>query len=137
MSSTQEAEAHTGLYAFRSPRDGNVLVFDERHPGEGYVQFFSPARGEFRKFLREAARTKLERITDAAVCAPAFAAYLVYRATLPALPAARPSTRSGVTRGIAPAVAGRGPELQAVLQRLDVRDPSPLFVTGRAGTGGC
>ena len=135
MPSIQNADPHAGLHAFLNPRDGDLLVFDEGNPGEGYVQFFSPGRGELRKFLREAARTNFERVTDTAVCAPAFSAYLQYRTTAPAAPAKRRDRATGAREHVVPEVPGQSQELRAVLRRLDLRDPKPLFVTGRAGTG--
>lgn len=135
MSPTADVDCHSGLHAFRNPRDGDLLVFDELHPGDGYVQFFSPGRGELRKFLREAARTNFERISDEALCAPAFAAYVRYRASMPVESARRPAKSGGVTTHVLRRVSGQSEELRAVLRRLDVRDPKPLFVTGRAGTG--
>lgn len=135
MTPRHVAGEHAGLHAFRNPRDGDLLVFDERHPGDGYVQFFSAERGELRKFLRDAARTSFERVTEGALCAPAFTAYLRYRAAAPT-EAVKPAGRSaGGARHVMPEVPGQSAELRAVVRRIDVRDPAPLFVTGRAGTG--
>ena len=143
MSSTPPAPTasadplHTdaGLHLLRFTRDGDLLVFDDKRPGEGFAQFYSLERNELRKFVRDAVRTKLERVRDRDLCQSAFDRYRAYLASLP--PEKTPTPRKAVqaARRLAAVESGGSAELAELYDRLDVRDPRPLFVTGRAGTG--
>ncbi|MDQ8161379.1 MAG: AAA family ATPase [Gemmatimonadota bacterium] len=130
-----------GLHLLRFTRDGDLLVFDEKRPGEGFAQFYSLERNELRKFVREAVRSKLERVRDPVQQQSAFDTYRAYLATLPPpkVPTPRPAV-AATHRAAAGAAEGThervgSNELAELYDRLDVRDPGPLFVTGRAGTG--
>ena len=61
-----------GLHLLRFTRDGDLLVFDDKRPGDGFAQFYSLERNELRKFVREAVRSKLERVRDRDLCQSAF-----------------------------------------------------------------
>ena len=137
----------SALHVYRFQRDDDVLVFDPSHPGSGYVQFFSLDRDDVRKFVRDAVRPQLVRITDPTHRDAALAQYARWRAAQPVAPAtapptARPQTaRRTVTRQVreAPATPTRdirpSPELDALLAYVARGRTRPLFVTGRAGTG--
>lgn len=124
-----------GLHLLRFTRDGDLLVFDEKRPGDGFAQFYSLERNELRKFVREAVRTKLERVRERDLCQSAFDRYRAYLASLP--PEKPPAPRKMVLAARGPANGNRADsaELAELYDHLDVRDPRPLFVTGRAGTG--
>ena len=124
-----------GLHLLRFTRDGYLLVFDDKRPGDGFAQFYSLERNELRKFVRDAVRSKLERVRDRDLCQSAFDRYRAYLASLP--PEKSPTPRKAVqaARRMAAVEAGGSAELAELYDRLDVRDPRPLFVTGRAGTG--
>lgn len=127
---------------YRFQRDGDVLVFDPAHPGEGFVQFFSVERGELRKFVRGAVRPQLERVTMPDVRHNALATYAAWRGAQPADAPPSPARRAqGTAAAVAPprpsAVVplGVGPELAGLLEQVARRPSGALFVTGRAGTG--
>jgi ATP-dependent DNA helicase PIF1 len=137
-SPSEPLHTDAGLHLLRFTRDGDLLVFDEKRPGEGFAQFYSLERNELRKFVREAVRTKLERVRDPALQQSAFDTYRAYLATLPPPVVPTPRTQVRAARRDAERrhdSVGGGAELAELYDRLDVRDPQPLFVTGRAGTG--
>ena len=133
--SAQPLHTDAGLHLLRFTRDDDLLVFDEKRPGDGFAQFYSLERNELRKFVREAVRTKLERVSAVDLCQPAFDRYRAYLASLP--PEKTPTPRKVVqsARRLAYVESGGSAELADLYDRLDVREPRPLFVTGRAGTG--
>lgn len=124
-----------GLHLLRFTRDGDLLVFDEKRPGDGFAQFFSLERNELRKFVRDAVRTKLERVREQDLCQSAFDRYRAYLASLPPEKAPTPRPNVVAARRVADVERGASVELAVVYDHLDERHPRPLFVTGRAGTG--
>lgn len=126
------------LRVYRFQRDGDVLVFDPQHPGEGFVQFFSVERGELRKFVRDAVRPQLLRVHEHEVREGALAAYATWRAALaPAVAADSAPTRVLRVTPRARVVREQpvSPDFAALVARVGQSSARPLFVTGRAGTG--
>lgn len=130
------------LKVYRFQRDGDVLVFDPAHPGEGFVQFFSTTRGEIRKFVRDAVRPQLAPLDDEAVRGAAFVAYRSWRTAQPTADTISPE--AGSSRAPSPRVPARprvmrevpdSPDLAALAAHVARASARPLFVTGRAGTG--
>ncbi len=126
------------LRVYRFQRDGDVLVFDPQHPGEGFVQFFSVERGELRKFVREAVRPQLLRVHEHEVRVEALSVYTRWRAAQ-SPPVAEPSRPSRVLQVTPRARVVRQQPVSKHFATLvaQVAQPGvrPLFVTGRAGTG--
>lgn len=125
---------------YRFQRDGDVLVFDSRHPGEGFVQFYSVERRELRKFVRDAVRPQLERVDEEVIRAEALGAYAEWLARQPAAPTAPtagPTTRVLQVTPRARVVREQpvNADFAALVTRLGTGSSRPLFVTGRAGTG--
>ena len=133
--SAEPLHTDAGLHLLRFTRDGDLLVFDEKRPGEGFAQFYSLERNEVRKFVREAVRTNLERVRAVDLCQSAFDRYRAYLASLPPEKAPIPRKVVRSARRLANVESGGSAELAELYDRLDVREPRPLFVTGRAGTG--
>lgn len=124
------------LRVYRFQRDGDVLVFDPAHPGEGFVQFFSPARGEVRKFVRDAVRPQLERLDDATVRSAALSAYAAWRHAQPVpAPDASPRVLQVAPRTRVVRETPVSPDLATLVRLVGAPGRRPLFVTGRAGTG--
>lgn len=129
------------LQVYRFQRDGDVLVFDPAHPGEGFVQFFSVERGEVRKFVRDAVRPQLARVQEDGVRSAALTAYRSWRATQPTPVAA--DAAAGATRRTMQVTARArvvrerpvSPDFAALVAAAARPSARPLFVTGRAGTG--
>ncbi len=138
LGAAEPLHTDAGLHLFRFTRDGDLFVYDEKRPGEGFAQFYSLERNELRKFVRDAVRTKLERVRDRDRQQSAFDTYRAFLATLPPekVPTPRKVVQASrrVAEGTFHGVDG-GQELAELYDRLDARDPRPLFVTGRAGTG--
>lgn len=129
------------LKVYRFQRDGDVLVFDPDHPGEGFVQFFSVQRTELRKFVRDAVRPQLARVEEHGVRSEALRAYVAWRTAQPAPDAAAPdgvrSRRVLQVTSRARVVRERpvSPDFATLVAAAARPGTRPLFVTGRAGTG--
>jgi hypothetical protein len=126
------------IRVYRFQRDGDVLVFDPQHPGEGFVQFFSVERGEVRKFVRDAVRPQLLRVHEHEVRVGALAAYRAWRASQAAdtPEPARPARVLQVTpRARVVREQPVGEDFAALVAHVGRSSARPLFVTGRAGTG--
>lgn len=135
------------LRVYRFQRDDDVLVFDPKHPGDGFVQFFSVERGELRKFVRDVVRPQLLRVHEHEVRVDAVRAYTAWRAAQNAEQNAEQNAADE------PAAPRRSRVLQVTPRQRVVRETPvtedfatlvahvgrsgarPLFVTGRAGTG--
>lgn len=126
------------LRVYRFQRDGDVLVFDPQHPGEGFVQFFSVERGELRKFVREAVRPQLLRVHEHEVRVEALTAYASWRAAQ-AVPAAAPARPARILQVTPRARVVReqpvSQDFATLVAHVGRSSARPLFVTGRAGTG--
>jgi ATP-dependent DNA helicase PIF1 len=138
-----QATPPSALKVYRFQRDGDVLVFDPRHPGEGFVQFFSVERRELRKFVRDAVRPQLVRVEESAARTEAFAAYAAWRAAQPTATGAAgedrvpssPRVLQVTPRARVVREQPASPEFAALVARVGRGSSRPLFVTGRAGTG--
>ena len=132
-------------HVFTYSRDGDILVFDSELLDRGQVRFFSHSRNEWRKFVSASVRVQLQPVTDPAIRDAAMAAYSRFAAAEAERLRAEASANEVAERS-APRVAGRrtapatsaesdhNPERELARQLYRARR-SPLFVTGKAGTG--